>query len=177
MKNFTIQSPRLRCQQSKANWPWVDAHQTNVLWNGWINGFLHLCMPCCYSLPLIFRKWFDSRSLCTTSTSPMGKQIKRLVCISSIVIPCKEQLKCSSALLKTIHHETPTNAPPQSDDGNPRWPGKTTSNPENHTGILFKELEKREYARGTFFLQSEMISWMRTRTLVWGIRREPGSDV
>lgn len=42
----------------------------------------------------------------------MGKQIKSLVCISSIVIPCKEQLKSSSALLKTIHHETPTNAPP-----------------------------------------------------------------
>lgn len=35
-------------------------------------------------------------------------------------------------------------ASPQSDDGNPRWPGKTTSNPENHTGVLFKELEKKE---------------------------------
>lgn len=91
----------------------------------------------------------------------MGKQIKSLVCISSIVIPCKEQLKSSSALLKTIHHETPTNAPrpPRRvmmeihvDQERPPAIQKTT------LGYFSKNLKKREYARGTFFLQSEMIS-------------------
>lgn len=81
---------------------------------------------CSYSSPRIFWKWFDSRSLCTTSTSSIGKQIKSLVCISSIVIPCKEQLKSFSALLKTIHHETPPPPPPA------EWWWKSTLTTKDH---------------------------------------------
>lgn len=133
--------------------------------------FLTSLHACCYCSPLILRKWFDSRSLCTTS---MGKQIKSLVCISSIVIPCKEQLKCSVALLTTIHHETPTNAPPQSDDGNPRWPGKTTSNPENHTGVLFKELEKRVCKRD--ILPPNWDDWLNENEDA-GVRNQKGAGL
>lgn len=95
----------------------------------------------------------------------MGKQIKSLACISSIVIPCKEQLKSSSALLKTIHHETPTNAPPPPAE---RWWKSTLTRKDHqqsrkpHWGTFQRTWKKKEYASGTFFLQSEMISWMRT---------------